>query len=242
MIDVIITALKRGEDMAGKFSLDGVIYKIHNGEAFVYGLTHPNSTNSVVIPSHIQTYPVTEIKHKAFYESNIKTITLPNSIIAIDESAFEECQKLVSVIQVGAYSTRAISINGYAFRKCVKLRNLVLKHDMLLLGQRQFAFCKSLQTLPNIISVSSFFDGTFYNCEKLTELEFVGPNNLLIDNNTFSNCPNLKKFTFRCKVKMNQYLLRELQNAIIFVEDKNKAMLDMAYLGYNVNVIPDRNI
>lgn len=222
--------------MAGKFSLDGIIYKIENSEAFVYGLTNPN-VNSVVIPSHVQGYRVTEIKHKAFYGSKIKTITLPNSIIAINESAFEECKNLLSVIQLGSYSTRAIAIDGYAFCKCVKLQRLTLKHDMLLLGQKHFAFCESIQTLPPIYGVSSFFDGAFYNCNKLTTLEFVGPHKLLLGDNTFSNCPNLKNFKFLCKVAVTPYVLRLLADANIYVEKDNKQLTDLAYMGYNVILV-----
>lgn len=221
-----------------KFSVDGVIYKIQNNEAFVCGLDDPVHTHNVMIPGMVQGCPVTEIKHRAFWNSNLRTIILPQSIIAIDDSAFDNCKKLIEIHQLGEHHKRVITIGSCAFHNCVKLRTVIFARDMLLVGERHFAGCRNLKMLPSICGVSSFKKYAFLDCVTLEELTFVGPSKMSVEDDAFINCPKLKKFIFCCKVIPSQYLLQLLYNAVVFVNPEAKDMLDLFFNGYDVRFIP----
>ena len=221
-----------------KIVLNGVIYKIENSEAFVYGLEDIAHTYNVTITEMVQGYPVTEIKHQAFWNSNLRAIVLPQSIIAIDDSAFDNCRKLIEVHQLGQHQKKAITISSCAFHNCVKLRTIIFARDMLLVGERQFAGCKTLKMLPAICGDSSFKKYAFHDCVKLEQLTFVGSKYMMVDDDAFINCPKLRKFIFCCKVIPSQYLLQLLYNAVVFVNPEAEAMLDLVYDGYDVRFIP----
>ena len=225
--------------MGAKFSENGIIYSVNkSGEVMVRGIVNPNQ-NHVVIPSEIKGHPVLAIGPKAFYATKINSVVLPNSIVMIDQSAFEECRNLKSVGQLGEHSTRAIIVNSYAFRNCRKLNLLSLKHDMLLLGTNAFAFCESIVLLPTVISVSTIYDGAFYNCKSLSSIKFAGPHKLIIDPNAFSNCNNLKKITFDCKVELTFRLKQMIKNMSIYTRGKNSNIVDLVYDGYEINLLEE---
>lgn len=221
-----------------KIVLNGIIYKIENDEAVVCGLEDVAHTYNVTIPETVQGYPVTKIKYLAFWDSNLRAIMLPQSIITIDNAAFENCQKLIEVYQLGQHQKTAITIGGCAFHNCVKLRTVIFARDMLLVGERQFAGCKALKMLPAICGASSFKKYAFHDCVKLEQLTFVGSKYMMVDDDAFINCPKLKKFIFCCKVIPSQYLLQLLYNAVVFVNPEAKDMLDLVFNGYDVRFIP----
>ena len=50
---------------------------------------------NIIIPDKYKNLPVTKIESKAFYQNtNIESITIPQSIIEIGVDAFAECNKL----------------------------------------------------------------------------------------------------------------------------------------------------
>jgi uncharacterized repeat protein (TIGR02543 family) len=74
-----------------------LFYFEYPGSVKITGSTSTIS-GAVVIPSHINGKPVTEIGYNAFYEANeITSVTLPQTITKIGYSAFNDCDKLEAV-------------------------------------------------------------------------------------------------------------------------------------------------
>ena len=71
-------------------------------------------------PSVYNGCAVTGIGYGAFYECNITSITIPNSVTSIDSFAFEDCSSLTSV----TIGNGVTSIGDYAFEDCSGLTSI----------------------------------------------------------------------------------------------------------------------
>ena len=110
---------------------------------------------------------VTSIDDNAFSASTIVSITIPNSVTSIGDSAFNKCSKLTSI----TIPNSVTSIGASAFYNCNKLTSI---------------------TIPN--SVTSIGEMAFDNCSKLTSIT-IGNSVTSIGRYAFSDCSNLNKIT-----------------------------------------------
>ena len=94
---------------------------------------------------------------RSFFKCNIDTLTIPKSVVSIDDECFgAEC---------GDWSTRAIHSS---------LQELIFEaeSDLLYLGRYAFAGCNIKRLLiPSMVTTIS--DGCFQNCHHLAELQFA---------------------------------------------------------------------
>ena len=86
----------------------------------VTGIGNCTDTN-LVIPSTHEGLPVVSIGDEAFYYcSNLKNITIPNSIVRISDHAFWGCSSLTSI----TIPDNVTSIDDYAFDDCSRLTDV----------------------------------------------------------------------------------------------------------------------
>ena len=74
------------------------------------------------------------IGDRAFYDAKLRTVTLPNSLRAIGQSAFAGCKNLADV----ALPEGLEVIKDTAFRDCESLAELTLPSTLLEVGARAF--------------------------------------------------------------------------------------------------------
>ena len=154
------------------------------------------------------------IGRNAFRElSKLVTISLPNSVKAIESGALYKCTKLKSVvlpenlqsIEYGDWSSGAFAdcysltdvklkacnfIGSYAFSNCYALNHVTLPPDLKTIDQRAFANCSSLHSVdfpPLLESIGSY---AFQSCA-LDSISLPGLTR--IDEYAFSGCGNLKE-------------------------------------------------
>ena len=130
-----LTALNTYADIQGDYGYtvlsDGTIRIDH-----YYGVEE-----NLTIPSSINGYTVTEIGYSAFKNCQlISTLTLPNTLVYIDNSAFYGC---------------------------INLRNLVLPEGITALGDQAFYGCTSLESVTVPTSLRSFGSNSFYGDEAI---------------------------------------------------------------------------
>ncbi len=127
-----------------------------------------STVTEAVIPSEIDGVAVQDIKISAFKDcTNLKSVTVPNSVGWIYGSAFENCTGLVSV----------------------KIPNSVT-----FIGKNAFCGCKSLTSITIPSSITRIENSTFEGCESLTSI--VIPDGVTdIRSSAFSHCTNLKSIT-----------------------------------------------
>lgn len=109
---------------------------------------------------------VTKIGNYAFiYHSNLKSISLPNSVTEIGKQAFyqsvlENISMLDGITRIGDNSLRE-----------TKLTNVTVPNSVSSIGEYAFYECKSLESvsLPNnLVNISQY---TFYYCSKLASID-----------------------------------------------------------------------
>ncbi|MBQ9387404.1 MAG: leucine-rich repeat protein [Lachnospiraceae bacterium] len=107
---------------------------------------------------------VTEIGGRAFFESGIESITLPDSVTFLGDGAFQHCYNLKTV----TLSNNIKSIGYDVFDHCASIKSLVLPKNLKEIGAMNFCGCSMELTFTG--SAPSFKeDGDkgfiFYNAE-----------------------------------------------------------------------------
>ena len=98
-----------------------------------------------------------------YHRPSLQSITIPDSVTSIGDSAFSGCFSLQSV----TIPDSVTSIGGSAFERCSSLQSVTIPDSVTSIGGSAFYGCSSLQsiTIPN--SVTSIGDGAFYCCPSL---------------------------------------------------------------------------
>lgn len=142
-------------------------YKVVNDEIQIIACDR-NATDAV-IPSEINGMPVTNISAYAFVDrTNLKSVTIPESVTVIGWNAFENCTSLTSV----TIPDGVISIEPHAFKGCTSLASVNLGKNTMLIGDSAFSGCTSLASIVLPESVDSVDTMAFANCEKLSDITF----------------------------------------------------------------------
>lgn len=138
-----------------------------NGELLKGDIAIPNGANK--IPAY------------AFYKNkNITGITIPDSVITIENGAFFDCTGLTSVTigngvtdigDVGNYppSERPAKSDG-AFSGCTNLTSIIIPNSVKTIGDVAFSGCTGLINITIPDSVKTIGDYAFENCDNLTNV------------------------------------------------------------------------
>ena len=84
-----------------------------------------------------------KIDNKLFYNSNISSIIIPDSVKWIGYGAFSHCKSLESIIIPNSVE----SIRDYAFWCCKSLESIIIPNSIRSIGNCAFVECKSLKSL-----------------------------------------------------------------------------------------------
>ena len=110
------------------------------------GVFREYAGESIVIPEGFD-----EIGYSAFAYSKIKSIQIPQSVISIEDSAFDNCSNLLSVTLPDAVTV----INRALFFCCSSLREVNLSKNTTSIGENAFYGCESLEKIeiPQSVTV-----------------------------------------------------------------------------------------
>lgn len=123
-----------------------------NGEVISYCVTGRGSAGKIIeIPSTYKDKPVTAIGDGAFRQftawKSLTSITIPDSIVSIGNSAFAGCKSLTKIIIPDSVT----SLGNCVFENCIDLTSLTFSNSLTEIGDGAFRNC----SLTNII-----FNGT----------------------------------------------------------------------------------
>ena len=135
---------------------------------------------------------LTEIGNAAFYNCvYLKDMTFPATLATIGSSAFEYCSRLTKIVLPANLS----SLGNNAFRLCTGVTSITLSNTCKTIPSSAFAHTQiSSVTIPD--AVEEIGDYAFYNCRKLTKVNFGTNSNLTrIHYEAFYDCAALPSFT-----------------------------------------------
>ncbi len=172
------------------------------------------SLKEIVIPATYQGYTVTNIAQAGFADcENLESVTIPDSVIAIGDLAFQNCTKLATV-----------KLSGKAGLK--KIGNAALKNTALYNNENNWQdgvlyLGKYLIEADDSLTACTIKEGTtviagyaFYGCSNLASITV--PKSLkYIDSFAFNNCKALKKVYITdlkawCSMEFANYLVNPL--------------------------------
>ncbi len=157
--------------MAASVTASEGLYFYNNGDGtcYVRGIGSCTDTDIVIPSISPNGQRVTSIGSNAFKDcTDIKSVTIPDSVTEIKGNAFYQCTSLTRV----TFGNSVTSIGIYAF-----------------------AYCSSLSDVSWVNSVTTIGTGAFYECKALTSVT-IGTCVTSIGSNAFSCCSNLKEIKF----------------------------------------------
>ena len=169
-------------------------------------------------------------KKMYYYDSRIKNLSIPNTVLYIGEKAFSHCRSLInvtipdSVTSIGKGGFRACTsltnmiipnsvknIEDKTFMDCVSLRNVIIPHSVTNIGDYAFAACKSLTSIIIPDSVTNIGKGAFNGCNDLVITLESNKHFIIIDDMLYTSNKDL---LIRCnsKKKKDVVILESIKN------------------------------
>lgn len=137
------------------------------------------------IPNGIDT-----IGARAFAYCLITSVVIPESVVSIKSSAFEECVDLTSL----TLSEGLESIGDKAFFYCYHLTSLTIPNSVTSIDNHAFSCCYSLESLILPKKMTNIGAFAFSNCSAL-ESVVIPDGIVMIGDNCFSDCNKLSSVT-----------------------------------------------
>jgi hypothetical protein len=140
----------------------------------------------VTIPATNNGLQVVNIAEKAFEETGLTSVTIPDGITNIGNWAFFSCDTLTSATIPGSVT----AIGDSAFDNCTSLTSVTMTNGVLSIGEWAFSDCVVLTSMTIPDTVTSIGDGAFFECYALTNGTIpAGVTNIGV--NAFYNCTSL---------------------------------------------------
>lgn len=98
----------------------------------------------ISVPAEISGLPVTSIGDEAFMECNdLKSLSLPQSILSIGEKAFYNCTNLISI----TLPKKLERIGSSAFENCKTIMSVSIPETVSVIEEKTFANCSKLNSI-----------------------------------------------------------------------------------------------
>ena len=120
-----------------------------------------------------------------------KNSTIPNTVTAIGDDAFNRCYQLTSI----TIPNSVTSIGKHAFEYCQNIETIIVPNSVTSIGEYAFYYCSKLKTATILANITTINKDTFKMCQKLETI--VLPATLkVVELDAFKDCNALKKVLF----------------------------------------------
>ncbi len=145
-----------------------------------------NHITEIILPKGLQ-----RIGSGAFYNLKIKSITIPDGVTYIGDSAFSGCTELKKINIPAGVTTIGMS----AFLECSKLENITVSGKNVEIGDWAFRGCTSLTSVDLQEGVTSIGSGAFRGCSRLTKVN-IPKSMKTIGDYAFDGCEDLEEVNY----------------------------------------------
>ncbi len=157
-----LSTITVAEDNSYFSAEDGVLYNADKTQLVLYPIGKEDKSFS--IPSS-----VTSIAGAAFLGSQLETISIPDTVSAIGNQAFQSCSKLKSLTLPSALTI----INPQILDRC-SLTSLVIPDNVTKIMGSAFRYSTSLKSITLPASLISIANGAFDSCTALEKVFYKG--------------------------------------------------------------------
>ena len=133
-------------------------------------IRYKGTAADVTIPSRYKGKPVTMIDHAAFYNSAVTSVTIPDSVTSIPDSAFGFCSQLTNI----SIPNSVTYIGFSAFNSCTSLKSITLPSSLSTIQSSAFYNCGNLETIRIPVSVTFIGNYAFAGCPSLMTVTYPG--------------------------------------------------------------------
>ncbi len=182
---------KLGEELIPATGSLGLAYAVNpDGKTFMVAGIGNCTDEDIIIPENFCGYHVTTVADGAFMRcKTIKSVTLPDTIAAVDSQAFAFCDNLINItlpeglLQIGekafgycqnlesiSVPQSVINIGKSAFEGCYELKSIILPDSLKKIEDGLFASCLNLKTISLPDGLESIGDFAFENCTSLQSI------------------------------------------------------------------------
>lgn len=141
-----------------------------NTAVIVTNYKYNGAAADVTIPSRYQGKPVTTIGHAAFFNSAVTSVTIPDSVTSISDSAFINCPQLTNI----SIPNSVTYIGFSAFNSCTSLKSITLPSSLSTIQSYAFCNCGKLETIRIPVSVTSIGNCAFDGCPSSMTVTYSG--------------------------------------------------------------------
>ena len=197
-------------------------------EIIICGAVDKN-IKELVIPSHINRFPVVSIEREVFKGlQQLTTVKIPDTMELIGNFAFEDCPKLAFVVSEAS----ELVLGMGTFRNCNKLK-VFANRGLLHCGVETFKDCHKLENFE--ANVTCIKRGTFSGCRRLRSVHFSKQLSSF-DGKAFCDCRELSCLFFEGHyARFKNMRTEDFCNVTIFCTETS-SLIDLAPLGYSVCV------
>ena len=158
-----LTSISVDEGNSNYSSADGVLF---NKDKTIIFKCPEGKFGTYTIPDN-----VTEIASRAFYLSNLTSISMSNSVTLIGEQSFAFCYNLNDM----TLSNNLVEIKPSAFYECSALTAITLPNSVAIIGDRAFEH-NGFTSVTIPANVTTLGDNVFHACNSLTTIEVSSTN------------------------------------------------------------------
>ena len=165
-----------------------------NGDGTCTITGYTGSVAEVTIPGTIGGLTVTSITCANWPNTfaGCTSVTLPDGLTSIGESAFASCHNLTSV----TIPNSVTNVGSDVFRDCGSLTNVVIGSRGGSIGKSMFFGCSALTSVTILTGVTNIGYAAFDGCSSLTSITI--PNSVTnIGSSAFAGCSNLTSVLFQ---------------------------------------------
>lgn len=197
---------------------NGIYYNIISDTQVAVAPAYYNGANHyegcIILPERVYcdgvNYEVAAIAPRAFWQSHITEVQIPNSITMIGEAAFADAEELTSItLPLGLNAISRYMLAGTA------LTSIVLPEGVTDIGMGAFEDCTDLKTVFLPVSLQTIGERAFGYCIHLNEIySDADEPPLTMGDDTFEGCDNIHVMV------ANETISRRYENDPLWGDDE----------------------
>ncbi len=182
------------------------LYEYSPDNAHIVITKYIGESQNVVVPSKIEGLPVTSLfgtpehdfEHGVFQNTDVETVTLPETITVIGSKCFENCADLTAVTIKP--DSELHTICARAFKNCTSLKEIKTENAEKLRIIEDYAFenCRAIEKIKFAQNLENIGKWAFYSCYSLKSVAFSSANITIVgfELAVFDDVPALEEIIF----------------------------------------------